>query len=480
MMDRGLEVQTKRGYRWPFSKGLVTESLIRAGLDAEEASALAHAVEASLLMEGRRVVHVEELKGRIANELRRRGFAEVASRFAQQTQSFEEVVVEDEEGSRPFSKGLLVRSLEDVGFSLREAYELAKSVEQRLRAEGISRICGQNLEAVVAEEIERRYGPQASARYRERLRFMGSVFVAEPEGEPRVPFSKGVLAQSVMSAGLSPERAYRIAREVERALSESGRKVITRDQLRDIVYQRLVEEAGEEIARRYLLLRMARRLDRPLHILIGGVTGVGKSALASALAWRLGITRLISSDSVREILRSTVPKDLLPTLHVSTFEAWRVLAWGDEDEKPTPDRVLRGFLDQVSRVAVGLRAIQARSAREATSMVMEGVHVLPHQLDHPDQDSVIQVPMIVVLTDEEVHRSRFLLRERETGKKRSRARYLRHFQEIRWIQDYLLEIAEAAGIPIIPGESHDKAVEKGLEVLVERLANVPPLREVLE
>jgi len=472
----GLLIETRRGYRMPFSKGLIAESLVRAGVDPELAGGLAHRLEAELLARGTRVVGSEEVKATLARWLEELGQKPAARRFLQQTQAFEEIVVEDEEGARPFSKGVLVRSLEDAGFELPEAYAVAKQVEARLRERGVRRIRGRELEEVVAETLAETHGPQAAARYRERIAYLGTVFVAEPEGEPRVPFSKGILAQSVMSAGLPPERAYRIAREVERALLESGRRTITRDELREIVYQRLLKEAGEEIARRYLLLRLARRLERPVHILIGGVTGVGKSALASALAWRLGITRMISSDSVREILRATVPRDLIPTLHVSTFEAWRFLAQGEVAEDPSPEEVIRGYLDQVARVAVGLRAIQERSAREATPIVMEGVHVLPTHLPHKSE--VIQVPMIVVLEDEEVHRSRFLLRERETGARRRRERYLRHFREIRWMQEYLVDLAREAGIPIIPGEDHDKAVEKGLEVLVERVAEAYPLSEV--
>ena len=470
-----LQVETRRGHRMPFSKGLITESLSRAGVDPEVAQGLAHRLEAELRERGRFVVSSGEVKETLSRWLRELGQEEAAERFLKQTQAFEEIVVEDEEGARPFSKGVLARSLEDAGFDLPEAYELAKKVEAKLRERGVRRIQGRDLEALVAETIAESRGRQAAARYRERTAFLGTVFVAEPEGEPRVPFSKGILAQSMMSAGLPPERAYRIAREVERQLLERGERMIRRDELRDLVYRRLQREAGEEIARRYLLLRMARRLERPIHILIGGVTGVGKSALASALAWRLGITRMISSDSVREILRATVPKDLVPTLHVSTFEAWRYLAQNEVPKEPRPEDVIRGYLDQVARVAVGLRAIQDRSAREATPIVMEGVHVIPTHLPHKAE--VIQVPMIVVLEDEEVHRSRFLLRERETRHRRRRERYLRHFREIRWMQEYLIDLAREAGIPVIPGEDHDKAVEKGLEVLVERVAAVQPLSE---
>ncbi|AEB12234.1 ATP cone domain-containing protein [Marinithermus hydrothermalis] len=477
---REIYVVTPRGYRWPFSKGLIIESLINAGLGVEAANAVAHTLEERLKQRRKAEITTGALKRMLLQEVRRTGNAQIAKRLARQTQSFEEILVRDEQGVRPFSKGLLVRSLEEAGFALREAYELAKAVEQRLRRAGVRSLTGEELEAVVGDEVARRYGAAARERYRERLALAGEVFVAEPGGEPRMPFSKGILAQSIMSVGLGPEQAYRIAREVERSLVESGRVVIDRNALRERVAEILQEEAGEEVATRYLMLRAVRRLERPVHILIGGVSGVGKSVLASALAYRLGITRMISTDAVREILRATVPQPLVPTLHTSTFDAWCALA-GVESAKeasPSDEQVLQGFRDQVSRVAVGIRAIQERSAREHTSLVIEGVHVVPGFLAHPAQAEVIQVPMLVVVEDEEVHRGRFKLRDTETQGRRSVERYLKHFHWIRLIQDYLLELAVTANIPVIPGENLDKAIEKCIEVITDKFQEVYRIGEL--
>jgi 2-phosphoglycerate kinase len=205
-----------------------------------------------------------------------------------------------------------------------------------------------------------------------------------------------------------------------------------------------------------------------VHLLIGGVAGVGQSVLASALAYRLGITRMISTDAVREILRATVPKDLLPTLHTSSFDSWRALATPQKAE-PSAALVMQGFRDQVSRVAVGLRAIQERSAREKTSLVVEGVHVVPGYMTHQYQNEVIQIPIMLVLEDEALHRDRFALRERETKGSRTSGAYVQHFDQIRLIQQHLIELARGAGVPLIPAENLDRAIDKGLEVIVDRL-----------
>jgi len=318
-------VTSPRGLRWPFSKGLVVESLVNAGIGVEAADEIAHAIEQSLREAGVTQISSEELKQRMTAEVAARLGEEAAQRVAGQTQSFEEIIVRDEYGERPFSKGLLVRSLEEAGFSLKEAHELAKRVEQELRQAGRMTISVDELEDFVSRILKETYGKDARRRYQKRLEYGGGIFVVEPGGEPRVPFSKGILAQSLMAAGISPDRAYRMAREVERELIRQRRMVIDRDELRKMVAEHLEQRIGEDVAERYLVLRAVRSLERPMHILIGGVSGVGKSTLAASLAYRLGITRMTSSDSVREILRATTTRDLVPTLHTSSFNAWKAL-----------------------------------------------------------------------------------------------------------------------------------------------------------
>ena len=42
----------------------------------------------------------------------------------------------------------------------------------------------------------------------------------------------------------------------------------------------------------------------PVIVLIGGTTGTGKSTVASEVAYRLGITRVTSTDFIRETMRA--------------------------------------------------------------------------------------------------------------------------------------------------------------------------------
>jgi 2-phosphoglycerate kinase len=468
---REVFIKTPGGYRWPFSKGLLVESMMLAGLKMEPAMSVAHTIEQQLKTRRKPEITAQALKKLLIQEVDKQFGPELAERLGGQTQAFEDIMVKEGYRRRPFSKGVLARSLEDAGFSMRESKAIALAMENRLRRAGVRETDSPQLEKWVSAEIENLYGAAARDRYAGRQALAGEMFVEEREGEPRVPFSKGVLAQSVMAVGLSPDSAYRFARDVEARLREAGSVVVTRDYLRRTVAEELLEEAGEEVARRYHLLRGIRRAVKPVHLLIGGVAGVGKSVLASALAYRLGITRIISTDAVREILRATIPKDLLPTLHTSSFDAWQALTTPHTTE-PSAALIMQGFRDQVSRVAVGLRAIQERSAREKTSLVVEGVHVVPGYMTHQHQSEVIQIPVMLVLEDEELHRDRFTLRERETRGSRTSAAYTHHFEQIRLIQQHLEEQARAAGVPLIAAENLDRAIDKGLEVIGDRLQEV--------
>lgn len=56
-------------------------------------------------------------------------------------------------------------------------------------------------------------------------------------------------------------------------------------------------------------------------MLLCGTSGTGKSTLASLLAGRLGISNILSTDSVRHMLRGFSDETQAPLLWVSTYQA---------------------------------------------------------------------------------------------------------------------------------------------------------------
>ncbi|HEX7464810.1 MAG TPA: hypothetical protein VF382_07970 [Actinomycetota bacterium] len=281
--------------------------------------------------------------------------------------------------------------------------------------------------------------------------------------EPGFPYSKGLMASRVMVTGLSPYRAYEIAEAIEQNLVDRGAPSVSSEELFRVATGVIEEIAGDRYAKNFLRWRKVEELDIPLVLLIGGATGVGKSTIATQLAARLGIVRVVATDAVREVMRAMFSRQLMPTLHRSSFEAGAALR-----EPATRDAVVVGFREQVSAIAVGIDAILERAAVEGMSMILEGAHVVPGFLDLGSrQERILAVPVIVVVEDEDVHRSHFLGRSTDHVH-RPAARYLQGFDDIRRVQRYIKSQALSHGVPVIPNYNFDHTLAAVIDLVMER------------
>jgi 2-phosphoglycerate kinase len=287
-----------------------------------------------------------------------------------------------------------------------------------------------------------------------------SVIISDREHG--LPYSKGLMANTIMAAGLSPARAYHVAHVIEEHLLEDGRGSVTNDELRQIAIEAIRAEAGERYARSYLKWQTVSELEVPLIILVGGGTGVGKSTIATQLAARLGIVRIISTDAIREVMKGVFSKDIMPTLHTSSFNA------DDVVREPLPkgeDAVLAGFRQQVSAVAVGIHALIERAVTEGTDVIIEGAHVVPGFVKPDALGDAVIVHLVVAVDDEDLHRSHFYVRAHET-RARPQGRYLKHFDNIRKIQKYIRSLALKNGVPIVQNYNMDATLSAVIERVI--------------
>jgi 2-phosphoglycerate kinase len=278
-----------------------------------------------------------------------------------------------------------------------------------------------------------------------------------------LPFSKGLLAQSFMSAGLPPSRSYAIAKSVENQLREDGELRVTIGHLRRVASDMLEETAGAAYASRYRKIQELLRLDKPLIVMVGGTTGVGKSTVATEMAHRLGITRIVSTDSIRQVMRGIFSKDLLPAIYESSFDAWRGL------RVPVPqgaNPVIVGFREQTAVVSTGIKSLVERAVAERVSTVIEGVHIVPGYIEPSDFGEARVVQVVLAMDEEDSHRSHFYIREVQTDGARSFERYRANFANIRLLGSYIEELAQEHGIPIVHGHQLDQTVADTLELVV--------------
>jgi 2-phosphoglycerate kinase len=280
------------------------------------------------------------------------------------------------------------------------------------------------------------------------------------------------MATTLFLAGFEPEQSYAIARAVERAISDLAAEEMTLDELYLVVEEVIGREEGDHMVRRFRAWQRVLNLDRPLIILIGGGTGTGKSSIATEVAYRLGISRITSTDVVRQVMRAFFAPALMPALHYSSFEA------GDGLRIPMPDpdegdRALFGFIQQAEQVAVGAAAVVDRATVEGLSTVVEGVHLVPGLIAPEAQPGATIVQVMLAIEDEEAHQSHFVARDQIAGGARALDRYLKRFGDIRRIQDYLVARAERMGVPVIDASDGDAALRTLLDLILER-ASIQP------
>ena len=281
--------------------------------------------------------------------------------------------------------------------------------------------------------------------------------------ETGLPYSKGLMASQVMVTGLSPVRAYQVAEAVEERLVDLGRPSVTSEELDRLTLEVLGELAGDRYAKTFLRWLEVQALDIPLVVLIGGTTGVGKSTIATQLAARLGIVRVVASDAVREVMREMFSRTLMPSLHASSFEAGSVLR-----EPPGRDAAIVGFREQTSAVSVGLQALIERAAIEGTSIILEGAHIVPGFFDVSSwEDRILAVPVVVTVEDEDMHRSHFVARWVDHDG-RPAIRYLEGFENIRRIQRYIKSQALSHGVPVVPNYDFDRSIAALIDLVMQK------------
>jgi 2-phosphoglycerate kinase len=272
-----------------------------------------------------------------------------------------------------------------------------------------------------------------------------------PLGEPGgLPYSKGLMARALVVAGVPIEHAYLIAKQLELDVGDEEPQTVPIERLDELAAEILGPDEGPRIVSRLRGFAALQTLDMPIVLLVGGATGTGKSTVATEVAHRLGITRVTSTDFIRETMRAFFSPRSMPSVHHSSFDG---------------DPALDAFVSQTRNVVVGVEAAIERAMTESWSMVLEGVHLVPG-LVPSDIEGALVVHVVLAVESERVHRTHFHLRDHVTGGVRPMDKYLDCLDEIRVIQDYLVERAERFGVTVIESSNVERAAISVLELVL--------------
>ena len=377
------------------------------------------------------------------------------------------LVIDSKEGTRvPFLRGILTRSLQDVGLDFDEAYELASEIRDALGDE--TEIETWELRRLVAEHLRKGHEDHVAKRYKAGAQVAGNVMIRGEEDQ-LVPFSVETHSKSLELCGIPPEDARQLSRMLGRHLVTRQRAEMSRSYLGRLTYRMLSREIDRKTAQRYLVWRQFKRSGTPLLLLIGGTAGSGKSTLATELASRLDVFRTQSTDMLREIMRMMMPERLLPVLHRSSFEAWRALpdAMGPIDFE---DRIANGYRSQAELLAVACEVVVQRAVRERVSMVLEGVHIDATTVKRlRGGGDIVVVPIMLAILKQEVLRKRIRGRGSAAVQRRAQ-RYLKSFDSIWQLQSYLLSEADREQISIVVNDDRSDAIAEILRIIGDSLA----------
>ena len=363
----------------------------------------------------------------------------------------------------PFLRGILTRSLQDAGLDFAVAYKLASTIRQDLNGDDSDNNIELTAKALRAEVSKRLQGYDENViqRYNNTDILPESVFV-QLDKNHSVPFSRAHHQQCLKSCCFSTHKAESITSQVYEHLLLQNIKTISSDELRALTYENVLKNLGKEAAHRYAIWVNFVRSSRPLIVLIGGVSGCGKSSIATELANHLGIVRIQSTDMLRDVMRMMTPERLLPSLHTSSFRAWKTLPVDDKN-------IHEGYLAQSELLYLACEATIQRALKERVSLIIEGIHIHPALLERlpKDNDAIFAPIMLGVLKPNQL-RARFESRGRKQPERHS-SRYLKHFDDIWRLQSFLLSEADRCQVPIIPNIHKEKAINLIMKNIIGQL-----------
>ncbi|XP_024926192.3 P-loop NTPase domain-containing protein LPA1 homolog 1 isoform X2 [Ziziphus jujuba] len=398
------------------------------------------------------------------------------------------VVVDDEDkretGKESFryTRPVLQSTLQLMGCKARHAFKISQRVFEMIKSKS-------SIDALLPERVEKSPVDPSIQQLEKEDTCVRGDFSRKAEFGKQLDSGKDDKSTSV------PFELYKRRTTV----------VIRRETFLDIVCDALAEYkyVGPNQRADLVLACRIRERKESVTVLLCGTSGCGKSTLSALLGGRLGVTTVISTDSIRHMMRSFVDEKQNPLLWASTYHAGECLdpvavaeakakrkakklagiahslSKEDVSESATTGRsdtrisevgngtselispkqmAIEGFKAQSEMVIDSLDRLITAWEERKESVIVEGVHlslnfVMGLMKKHP---SII--PFMIYITNEDKHLERFAVRAKYMTLDPAKNKYVKYIRNIRTIQDYLCKRADKHLVPKINNTNVDRSV----------------------
>jgi len=265
----------------------------------------------------------------------------------------------------------------------------------------------------------------------------------------------------LMCAGLNHEDSIKVNQRVQRKC-----RTINYSELRKRTLRFLQSSALDRVKQGYIRWERIYRDHIPFSILLIGTTGTGKTAISNELSKFLINPSVLSTDMLREILAKCLRAPEAKLLGSPSYRVWEEVEDGSSNE----ESVIKAYRQQNALVSIAIDALLRWALDTGRIIVLEGVNIEISNYRKKRDSNIFEFVTVVKSPNKLMQ----FLKKRyfETPNFwTSITTYEKYFQQIRCIQQFLIEKAKKEDIPIIENRNVEVSARKILKYIEETIDN---------